>query len=137
MIEVLASALLNALLLWLASALACAGLYSRLRPRLLALEPVQAGNYLLALLSLPALCALTTTLLLYYPDASRQLVNLHCHAGNCSEHGPILKHAALPAAVLLLWYGGRVATTVRHHWWGALHLARQLRATGARRRGIV
>jgi Zn-dependent protease with chaperone function len=137
MTELLASTLLSTLLLWFVTALICAGIYSSLRPRLYAVDPNQAGNYLLVLLSLPALCALGTALLLYLPDVSRQLVSAHCHAGDCGGHGPRLHHAALPAAALLLWYAARVTNTARRHWSTGRYLARQLRVTGVQRRGIV
>ena len=81
--------------------------------------------------------ALGTALLLYYPEISRQLVSTHCHAGDCGEHGPVLQHAAWLAAALLLWYSTRVGITARRHWWIGLNLARQLRATGVRRHGVV
>jgi Zn-dependent protease with chaperone function len=137
MTELISSALLVTLLLWLAGTLAWAGAYPYLRRRLFALDPAQAGNYLLAFLSLPALVALGTALLLYYPEISRQLVSTHCHAGDCGEHGPVLQHAAWLAAALLLWYSTRVGNTARRQWWIGLNLARQLRATGVRRHGVV
>jgi len=130
MTELLASALLFTLLLWLACALICAGVYPRLRTRLYLLDPAQSTNYLLAFMSLPALCALGSALLLYWPDVAGQLVSTHCHAGACGGHGPVLEQATLPAAVLLLWYATRLANTAWRHWWPGLLLARQLRATG-------
>ncbi|TGD75490.1 M56 family peptidase [Mangrovimicrobium sediminis] len=137
MTETLLSAALCALLLWWVLALLCAAAYPLLRRRLLALDPAQAGNFLLAYLALPLLGTLGASLLLYGSAGALLLVSDHCHAGQCSDHGPLLRGAGLALLPVMAWYAWRLVNCVRRQWWPGFALARQLRCFGQRRGAAI
>jgi len=126
MIELIASAVLTEFALWLVFGVMGLVIYPLIRTRLLKLHPSQSSALLLCWLALPFIGSLLVSALLYWPELAVGLVESHCHANSCRQHGPSTPWALIPALALLLWVLSRVLLGCYQKWLPAWRLGKQL-----------
>jgi len=126
MIELIATAMLTELGLWLVLGVISLASYPMIRTRLLRLHPGQSSVLLLCWLALPFIGSLIISAFLYWPDLAMHLVESHCHANSCRQHGPSTPWALIPAMGLLGWVLFRMLLGGYQKWLPAWRLARQL-----------
>jgi hypothetical protein len=131
MLPLLSSILLCVLALWLLFGALTALVYQRLRPALLAIDPAQASNLLLAWLALPPFAAVLAACVLYSPDLAQWFVTGHCHFDICGQHGPQSTLAIVPTGLLLAWTAFALGRCLVRQWLPAHRLGKQLRSAGA------
>jgi hypothetical protein len=126
MIELTATAILTGLGLWLLFGAVSFVSYALIRGRLRRLYPGQSSALLLCWLALPFLGSLLISTLLYWPELAMWLVDRHCHADSCRQHGPSTPLALLPAIGLFGWVLFRVLRCYQQQCLPARRLGQQL-----------